>query len=160
VLHLQANPGQGLALTDVEFTPNENSRVRPDVLVLLGSRAKELDVQKVPVPGAPDLAGIISASERSSDTQEKLQQYLRHGTQEVWQVYRRSQSVVVHRGDQSTTLLPEQQLVTPLLLGVLLEIRGSVRVTRAGPYAISAFTSGSPNASTACCACLRSRHFS
>src|SRR5271169_5457078 len=56
MLHLQSNPEQGLALTDVEFALNESSRVRPDVLVLSSSRAKTLDPNQVPVPGAPDLA--------------------------------------------------------------------------------------------------------
>ncbi|HXU21183.1 MAG TPA: Uma2 family endonuclease [Verrucomicrobiae bacterium] len=117
MIHLRANPGQGLALTDVEFALDENYRVRPDVLVLLHDRAHSLDMKKIPVPGAPDLAiEIISPSERSSDTQEKLQAYLRYGTREVWQVYPKSRSVVVYRGGESSTLA-DGELSTPLLEG-------------------------------------------
>jgi Uma2 family endonuclease len=123
MLHLQTNPGQGLALTDVEFALHKDYRVRPDVLVLLGERAKSLDVTKVPVPGAPDLAvEIISPSERSSETQEKLQAYLHHGTKEVWQVYPKSKAVVVHRGGTSVTVSAGGQLTTALLAGLSLNL--------------------------------------
>ena len=97
MLHLNANPGQGLTFTDVEFALTANDRVRPDVLLLTRERALSvLDLTKVPVPGAPDLAvEIISPSERSSDTQLKLQAYLRHGTEEVWAGL---SQIKVHRG--------------------------------------------------------------
>ena len=124
MLHLNANPGQGLTFTDVEFALTANDRVRPDVLLLTKERALGLDLTKVPVPGAPDLAvEIISPSERSSDTQLKLQAYLRHGTEEVWQVYPKSKSIVVHRAGTSVILLPEDRLATSLLPGFLLEIQ-------------------------------------
>ncbi len=124
LLHLQANPSQGLALTDVEFALDDNSRVRPDVLVLLHARALSLDIQKVPVPGAPDLAvEVISPSERSADTQLKLQRYLQNGTQEVWQVYPKSRSIVVHRNAASQIFLPGQQLATPLLPSFSLDLQ-------------------------------------
>lgn len=124
LLYFQTNPGRGLALTDVEFALDENCRVRPDVLVLLQDRDSKLDPTRVPVPGAPDLAvEIISPTERSSDTQEKLQHYLRTGTQEVWQVYPKSRSVVVHRSKTSLILQQNQELSTPLLPGLLLEVK-------------------------------------
>lgn len=53
MIHLRANPGQGLALTDVEFALDENYRVRPDVLVLLHDRAQNLDMNKIPCLAPP-----------------------------------------------------------------------------------------------------------
>lgn len=123
LLHLQAHPEQGMALTDVEFALADDYRVRPDILFLQTNRASSLDKRKVPVPGAPDLAiEIISPSERSSDSHAKLQAYLRHGAQEVWQVYPKSRSVVVHRGSSSTLVSVEQTLTTPLLPGFTLAV--------------------------------------
>jgi len=103
---------------------DEGSRVRPYVLALSNSRAKTLDRNQVPVPGAPDLAvEIISPSERSADTQAKLQTYLRAGSKEVWQVYQKSRSVVVHRAGNSTILSGDQTLGTPLLEGFTLKVQ-------------------------------------
>ena len=93
MMYFDAHPGWGLALTDVEFALDDSHRLRPDVLVLLGERASSLDMARVPVPGAPDLAiEIISPSERSSETQQKLQSYLRHGTREVFGRFIRNRS--------------------------------------------------------------------
>ena len=116
---------KGLSLNaDVEFALDEGSRVRPDILVLSGSRAKTLNPNQVPVPGAPDLAvEIISPSERSADTQAKLQTYLRAGSKEVWHVYPKSRPVVVHRAGNSTILTGDQTLGTPLLEGFSIKVQ-------------------------------------
>lgn len=114
--HLKANSEQGIVLADVEFALAENYRVRPDVFVLLPSAAAVLDYEKVPIPGAPDIAvEVISQSERASDTRQKLDAYLHYGTQEVWQVYPKSKSVMVYRGVIATTLTVGQSITTPLL---------------------------------------------
>jgi Uma2 family endonuclease len=124
MLHLDQYPEEGLALTDVEFALAEDYRVRPDVLVLLHERAVSLDTTRVPIPGAPDLAvEIISPSERSLDTQQKLQAYLQHGTREVWQVYPKSKSVVIHRDGTSAILASGEHVTTSLLPGFSLEIK-------------------------------------
>ena len=123
VLYFDANPRLGMTLTDVEFALADNYRVRPDILVLMGERADSLDLAKIPVPGAPDLAvEIISPSERASDTHEKLQAYVRYGTREVWQVYPKSKSVVIHRAGGSSTLTADLSLSSALLPGFSLEI--------------------------------------
>ena len=122
-LYFEAHPGRGLAVSDIEFALDIDHRVRPDVLVLLGDRATSAELNRIPLPGAPDLAvEIISPSERSFDTQQKSQAYLRHGTQEVWQVYPKSKTVVVHRAGGSTTLSTGERLETPLLPGFTLDV--------------------------------------
>jgi Uma2 family endonuclease len=123
MVYLDAHPGTGLALSDVEFALADNYRVRPDVLVLSQQRMSSLDMNRVPVPGAPDLAvEIISPSERSPDTHDKLQAYLRYGTTEVWQVYPKSKSVVINRGGTSAILASGQAISTPMLPGFSLAI--------------------------------------
>ncbi|MEO8660275.1 MAG: Uma2 family endonuclease [Bryobacteraceae bacterium] len=123
MVYLEARPGTGLVLTDVEFALADNYRVRPDVLLLLQPRVSSLDMNRVPVPGAPDLAvEIISPSERSSDTQEKLQAYLRYRTSEVWQVYPKSKSVMIHRGESSTMITSDDTISTSMLPGFSLAI--------------------------------------
>jgi Uma2 family endonuclease len=65
---------------------------------------------------------VISPSERAAaDTQAKLEAYLRHGTQEVWQVFPKSKSVVIHRGAASTLLATGEHITTPLLNGFSLD---------------------------------------
>jgi Uma2 family endonuclease len=123
-LHFRANAEQGAAFADVEFALAENYRVRPDVFLLLHEHAMSLDWDKVPIPGAPDIAiEVISPSERASDSQQKVEAYLRHGTQEVWQVYPKLKSVVIHRGATSTTLTANEQVTTPLLPGFSLPVQ-------------------------------------
>jgi Uma2 family endonuclease len=124
LLYFRDRARLGIALTDVEMALAPNCRVRPDVFVLLGERAATLDISRVPISGAPDIAvEIISPSERSAETQEKLETYLRYGTGEVWQVYPKSRSIVVHRPGVGAILLsPEQRLTTPLLPDFALEL--------------------------------------
>ena len=118
-----APPRHGLVFSDVEFAPDADHRVRPDVLVLLGERAASLDMKRVPVSGAPDIAiEVISPSERSFDTQMKRNAYLRFGTQEVWQVYPKTKSIEIHRGETSVTIA-DGSIETPLLPGFTLETK-------------------------------------
>ena len=124
MLHFKAHPEHGAVLHDVEFAPEENCRVRPDVFVLRPERVANLDWQKVPVPGAPDIAiEVISPSERASDTRQKLDAYLRYGTREVWQVYPKSREVMVYSGTTAVTLAAGETLTTPLLPGFSLPVQ-------------------------------------
>jgi Uma2 family endonuclease len=117
-LHLEANLGQGEALADVEFALDENYRLRPDVFVLLPERAASINPNKIPIPGAPDIAiEVISPSERAFDSQQKVKAYLRYGTREVWQVYPKLKIVIIHRGANSSTLDCGEHVTTPLLPG-------------------------------------------
>ncbi len=124
MVYFRAHAEYGRVFTDVEFALDDNHRVRPDVLVLLGERAASLDMNRVPVPGAPDIAvEIISPSERSFETQQKLNAYLRLGTREVWQVYPKSKSVVVHRAGASNTVTSAGRIESTLLPGFVLDVK-------------------------------------
>ncbi len=124
VSYFAANPERGSSFSDVEFALSENHRVRPDVFVLLREHLEVIDEDKVPIPGAPDIAiEVISPSERSIDSQLKVEAYLRYGTQEVWQVYPKTQSVVIHSGANGITLSAGDRITTTLLPGFSLPVQ-------------------------------------
>jgi Uma2 family endonuclease len=108
----------GAAFADIEFALSDTLRLRPDICALLGDKAVQLDRDRVPVPGAPDLAiEVISPTERASESHEKVRAYLQHGATEVWQVYPRSRTVQVHEGTNSRSLAAGQQITSRLLPG-------------------------------------------
>jgi Uma2 family endonuclease len=122
--YLKAGRVNGVAAQGVEFALSDDDRVRPDVCVLLGEKANRLDRDKIPIPGAPDLAvEIISPSESAAQSLDKVRLYLQHGTAEVWQVYPKSRSVQIHRGDTATFVGPEGLLTSELLPGLSIPSR-------------------------------------
>jgi len=109
----------GGAIPDVEFAFGEDTRLRPDMAVLLGERWDSTNRKQTPIPLAPDIAvEVISPSERTVDSQRKVGIYLAAGTKEVWQFYPESRQVLVYKGAKSITPLDaEDTLSTPLLPG-------------------------------------------
>lgn len=82
---------------DCEFALTSDTRLSPDVWVVLPPRSREMDRSKSPIPGAPDLAvEVISPRESGATSMRKVEFYLDHGTQEVWQVYPTTLEVVIH----------------------------------------------------------------
>jgi Uma2 family endonuclease len=121
--YLRQSRTAGLACADVEFAPSDNDRVRPDVAVVLGEKAAHLNPDRVPIPGAPDIAiEVISPSERASESYDKVRAYLRNGTTEVWQVYPKSRTVQIHRGETARSLEWSQPLETDQLPGFALQL--------------------------------------
>lgn len=108
---------RGGVLPDSEFALGEDTRVCPDLAVLLGERWVSLDRKKTPIPVAPDIAiEVISPSERATDSQRKVWVYLGAGVQEVWQVWSDTLKVFVYQGAKSVTILEVgDRLSTPLL---------------------------------------------
>lgn len=110
--------GRGAAFADVEFALSPLLRLRPDVFVLLTGKGRTLNLDAVPVPGAPDLAiEVISPTERASESHDKVRAYLGNGTAEVWQVFPKSRTIGIHRNEGSRTLDAGQNLTSPLLPG-------------------------------------------
>ncbi len=105
--------GKGSSFADVEFALSGLSRVRPDACVLLAAKARQLDPDRIPIPGAPDIAiEVISPTVRASESHDKVRTYLRNGTSEVWQVFPKSRTVEIHRGAGSTMLDSTQNVVS------------------------------------------------
>ena len=110
----------GTALADVEFALADLMRLRPDVCVLLADKARLLDLDRIPIPGAPDLAvEVISPTERAGESQDKVLAYLRNGTREVWQIFPRSRTVSVHTPTGRIVLEPGSAMTSALLPGCL-----------------------------------------
>jgi len=121
--YLETSKIEGVAGQDVEFALTENDRVRPDVCVLLGDNARRLDPTKTPIPGAPDIAiEVISPNELTSECHNKVRAYLRNGTAEVWQVYPKSRTVLIHLGEIARSLEWSQAVETDLLPGFALQL--------------------------------------
>lgn len=73
----------------------------PDVSFVAADRVKTQN-RETYYQLAPDLAiEIISPSERAVDMRAKLNDYLRSGVRQVWQVYPETQEIVVHLADQT-----------------------------------------------------------
>jgi Uma2 family endonuclease len=93
-------------------------RLRPDVCVLLKEKATQLNPDRVPVPGAPDIAiDVISPTERAVESHDKIRAYLRNGTIEAWQVFPRSRTVEVYNVSGSTIFDSTQKVLSTTLPG-------------------------------------------
>jgi Uma2 family endonuclease len=95
---------------------------RPDVAYVSDRR---LQPSKGFVYGAPDLAvEIISPSERPAAIRRKLNIYLEHGVQQVWQVYPDNRQIVVnfHDGSAKTYGLNDTMSGGDLLPGFTLNV--------------------------------------
>lgn len=85
-----------LTLSDAEQV---ETLLIPDVSFVSRDRVVHDDPDK-PYFIAPDLAvEITSPSNRNSDIEKKIDQYLTHGTKQVWQVYPSTKEIVVYKLD-------------------------------------------------------------
>ena len=102
----------------VEFALSDDSRLRPDVCVLLPEKAGQLDFDLSPIPGAPDLAiEVISPTDRTVECHEKVLAFLRSGTAEVWQIYPDSHALEIYKSETRRSLTGDQPVTTDLLPG-------------------------------------------
>jgi Uma2 family endonuclease len=107
--------GKGVSFADVEFALSDLLRLRPDVCVLLNEKATQLNPDRVPVPGAPDIAiEVISPTERAVESHDKIRAYLHNGAIEAWQVFPRSRTVEVYNGSGSTIFDSTQNTISSL----------------------------------------------
>lgn len=107
----------GIASNDVEFGLAGDTRLRPDVWLLLETKAALLDRSRVPIPGSPDLAvEVISPGERTSESIRKVDLYFKHGTREVWQVYPETRQVVVYTDAGEIRRVQAEDILTTALL--------------------------------------------
>jgi Uma2 family endonuclease len=86
----------------------------PDVAFVRAERIRELTAPYTGyVPGAPDLAiEVISPSDLYMDVDEKIADWLEHGTRLVFVVNPRRHTVSVHRPGQPVTILAESDLLS------------------------------------------------
>ena len=82
--YFDRNPIGGV-LGDTDCRVGEGTVRKPDLALFSGERWQHLDLKKVPVPYAPDIAvEVLSPSEHALDVNRKVRDYLGAGSQEVW----------------------------------------------------------------------------
>jgi Uma2 family endonuclease len=78
----------GGVVSEMDFQLSEDTVRRPDVAFISTERLRGVDLERVPLPLAPDLAiEIVSPNDRAVDLLTKVTQYLAAGTQAVWLFY-------------------------------------------------------------------------
>jgi Uma2 family endonuclease len=83
------NLGQVLYEVDAKLA-NDTIR-RPDLMFYVSERIKDIDLDQVPVPIAPDLViEVVSKHDQPDDLMLKIRQYLQAGVRAVWVLYRKT----------------------------------------------------------------------
>lgn len=78
----------GGVISEMDFKLVGETVRRPDVAFIRAERLRGVDLEKVPLPVAPDLViEIVSKNDRADDLLLKVSQYLAAGTQAVWLLY-------------------------------------------------------------------------
>jgi Uma2 family endonuclease len=114
----------GVTLPDVEFALGPDWRLRADIAIVRTDRWEQIDQNRVPVQGVPNIAvEVISPSERTAESARKVWSYLRSGVEEVWQVFPETKEVAVYTAHEPVRIFTsEERLATPLLPGWSLSI--------------------------------------
>jgi len=82
--YFDRNPIGG-ALSETDCRISDDTVRKPDLGIFLGEHWQQLDLKKVPVPFAPDIAvEVFSPSEHVMDVNRKVRDYLTGGSREVW----------------------------------------------------------------------------
>ena len=78
----------GNVISEMDMTLAADVVRRPDVAFIRKGRLEGIDLDRVPLPIAPDLAiEIVSKNDRADDLNLKVSQYLQAGVQAVWLFY-------------------------------------------------------------------------
>jgi len=107
----------GVVTNDSGFRLSPDTVRAPDISFVRADRARAVDLERR-FEGAPDLAvEVISPSETATQIARKVQQYLRAGTETVWVVYPREQTIHVFESSHNARILEAaDQLESPALL--------------------------------------------
>ena len=102
-----------------EFLVDGDSGQAPDVFLLDRERRRQMSVYRGALRGAPDLAvEIISPSEAADDVDEKVELYLKAGSQTVWVVWPKTSHVLIHHaGGEVRKAELDSYLDAPSVLG-------------------------------------------
>jgi Uma2 family endonuclease len=94
------------AETGFRLEQNPDTVRAPDASYVRADRIAPAGIPATYFPGAPDLAvEIVSPHDTAAGIQDKVQSWPAHGTQLVWVVEPRSQTVTVYRVDGSAQVL-------------------------------------------------------
>jgi len=75
----------GRSIVELDCRTSIDKIRRPDLSIFLDERLRQIDMNKTPVPFAPDIAvEVLSPSESAIDVLKKVNEYLGAGSKEVW----------------------------------------------------------------------------
>ena len=115
--YFERNP-VGRVFREIDCRISDDTVRRPDVSVFLGGRLQQIDLNKIPVPFAPDIAvEVLSPSEKAVDVNRKVRDYLGAGSVEVWLLDHANGEFFVHTKAGIRLLLGNDVLESPLLPG-------------------------------------------
>lgn len=78
----------GGVISEMDFRLLGETVRRPDVAFISAERLRGIDLEKVPLPVAPDLViEVVSKNDRGDDLNLKVSQYLTAGAKAVWLFY-------------------------------------------------------------------------
>jgi Uma2 family endonuclease len=91
---------------------------RPDLAIFLSAQVQQIDLKKIPIPFAPDIAvEVLSPSEAAIDVNRKVREYLGAGSTEVWILDHENVQLFVHTSTGIRQLAGTEALESPLLPG-------------------------------------------
>jgi Uma2 family endonuclease len=112
--------GKAISWTDCQI--GEGVR-RPDVSIFLAENWLQVNLTKIPIPFAPDIAvEILSPSESALYTNRKIREYLAAGSREVWLLDAENGEVHIRTATGIRLLAAENTLETPLLPGFAVSV--------------------------------------
>jgi Uma2 family endonuclease len=106
--HVEAHGLGEVATNETGFllTTNPDTVRAPDVAFVCRERLLEADPERGYYPGAPDLAvEVISPNDLYTEVEEKVAEWLAHGTRLVFVVNPRQRTVAVHRPGRDVRIL-------------------------------------------------------
>ena len=108
----------GEAFGEVDCRVSPDTVRRPDLSIFLGERLRQIDLDKIPAPFAPDIAvEVLSPSESAVEVRRKVRDYLSAGSHEVWLLDPLNGEVLVYTGAGIRLLQGAEVLKSPLLPG-------------------------------------------
>ena len=122
----------GDAIAEIDCRLSDHTVRRADVSIFVGERIRQIDLRKVPIPFAPDIAvEVLSPSESAIDVNRKVHQYLDAGCREIWLIDADNGDVFVHAATGIRLLRGEHSLESPLLPGFSVPVRELLVIDRA-----------------------------
>jgi Uma2 family endonuclease len=114
----------GLVFEETDFRLSSDTIRNPDVAFVTSEHAKNLDLDRSPLDGAPALAvEVVSPSNTAQDMAKKTQQYLRAGSRLVWIVYPSLRMVEIHSSSATSQVRePDLLKAEDVLLGFSLSL--------------------------------------
>jgi Uma2 family endonuclease len=116
----------GMAFGDVGYVLDRGLVRRPDASFVLAAHLPEGEFPEGMWHRPPDLAvEVVSPSNTAGEMEQKVSDYLAAGTTEVWVVYPRTRSVIVHHADGTARRLTKDDEIDggDLLPGLRVPVR-------------------------------------